>query len=478
MTMLLTLAAFAAVTALFVFLHVRKPAGSPRAARIACPRCGASLAPEARHCTACRAPLQAFELATARIVEAAPQGAGPAHALVRADLCVGCGTCVDACPEPGAIRLVDKLATVDLDRCKGHGSCAQACPVGAIAVTTGAAVQHVEVPEINPGFETNVPGLYVVGELGGRGLIKNAVNEGKLAIEDVTRRTAEEAARRVSPASEPGAYDVIIVGAGPAGLSAGLEAVRSGLRYLVLEQGTLADTIQKYPRKKLLFAEPLRVPLYGDLWIADASKEALLEVWQNVIAATGLVVTSGQRVETVERDGAIFRVRTGQGEFRGRRVVLALGRRGTPRRLGVPGEDLGHVFYEIVEMEAFAGQRVLVVGGGDSAIESALGLAHQPGTAVSLSYRGDAFERAKERNRDRIRQAADEGRVTLLMKSEVREIRRGVTAVEHAGELRLVPADAVVVRIGGEAAYPFLQRIGVRIVRKELQVPQASAHAG
>ena len=475
----LTLVAFALVTALFVGLHLRKSGRRGTATAVACPRCRTRLPAGATVCPSCRAPLQAFELATAPIVTAAPVASGPLHALVRADLCVGCGACVDVCPEPGALTLVDKVATVDLDLCKGHASCAQACPVQAIVVTAGAAAQQVEVPEVNAGFETNVPGLYVAGELGGRGLIKNAVNEGKLAIEDVARRAAAERTRAGggSPA-EGGAYDVIIVGAGPAGLSAGLEAVRSGLHYLLLEQGTLADTIRKYPRKKILFAEPLRVPLYGDLWIADASKESLLEVWQNVIAQTGLVVTAGQRVESVEKSGALFHVRTPGAEFRGRRVVLALGRRGSPRKLGVPGEELGHVFYEIVEMEAFAGQRVLVVGGGDSAIESALGLARQPGTRVTLSYRGTGFERAKERTRERLEAAVAAGDVELLLGSEVREIRAGVAAVSVAGALRLVPCDAVVVRIGGEAAYPFLQRIGVRIVRREIAVPPAAAHAG
>jgi thioredoxin reductase len=220
------------------------------------------------------------------------------------------------------------------------------------------------------------------------------------------------------------------------------------------------------------------VPLYGDLWVADSSKETLLEVWKTVIARTGLQVTTGQRVETVVRDGDVFRVGTPAAEFRGRRVVLAMGRRGTPRKLGVPGEELDKVFYDIVEMEAFAGQRMLVVGGGDSAIESALGLAHQPDTPVSLSYRGDAFDRAKERNRTRLAQAIEAGSIEALLKSEVREIRRDVVVLEHQGCLRLVPNDVVVIRIGGEAAYPFLQRLGVRIVRKEVALAAPSAQAG
>ena len=228
----------------------------------------------------------------------------------------------------------------------------------------------------------------------------------------------------------------------------------------------------------MLFAEPLRVPLYGDLWVADSSKESLLEVWQTAIRHTGLQVTTRERVEEIARDGPVFRVRTTAGEHRGRRVVLAMGRRGTPRRLGVPGEDLDKVFYEIVEMEAFAGKRMLVVGGGDSAIESALGLSLQPGTTVTLSYRGDAFARAKERNRQRIAEAAGARRVTLLMPSEVREIRRDGVTLEQGGTTRILPNDAVVVRIGGEAPYPFLQRLGVNIVHKEIPFATGLEKAG
>lgn len=382
------------------------------------------------------------------------------HAIVRADVCVGCGACVPACPETGAIRMEGKLAVVDAKRCAGHGRCADACPVGGILLATGA-VHRVEVPDVRADFRTNVPGVYVVGELGGRGLIKNAINEGRLAAEGVARELGPDRPRGST-------LDVVIVGGGPAGLSAGLEAQRAGLRYVVLEQGTLADSIRRYPRHKLVLGEPLRVPLWGDLWVADATKETLLRVWESIVEGAELDVRTHHRVREVVPAAGEFVVRGEEFAVRARRVILALGRRGTPRRLGVPGEESGKVFYDIMEMEAFRGGRVLVVGGGDSALESAVGLATQPDTEVTLSYRGREFARAKERNIARLGEAEASGSLRVLRESEVTAIEPDrVRLARPEGPLEL-PNDHVIVRIGGEPPDRFLQRIGIGKVVKEL----------
>ncbi len=477
MEMWLTTLAVLLITAISMVWHVRREARRANdcgpAARRACPRCGAAIPRGAQSCPSCRVPLQAYELVLAPVAagESGVDAQGALHAMVRADVCVGCGACVSACPVPGAIRLEGKLAIVEKALCQGHGECVRACPVNGILLTTGAAVQRIEAPDLDVHFQSNVPGLYIVGELGGRGLIKNAINEGRIAVEHITSRSRRE------EGGDPRMLDVVVVGSGPAGLSAGLEALRSGLRYAVLEQGDLSDTIFRYPRHKLLLAEPVSMPMYGDLWIADASKEALLKVWRAIIERTGLEVRSGHRVSAIAPIEGGFEVEAGDEVFRTRCVVLAMGRRGNPRRLDVPGESLPKVFYDIIEMEAFAGGRVLVVGGGDSAVESAVGLATQADTEVTLSYRGDAFGRIKERNRAKIEAERARGRVNVLLKSQVREIRPECVVLDLDGQAHILPNDHVIVRIGGDPPFAFLTQLGVRIVTKEVALGSPSGSA-
>lgn len=481
MEALLTTLGFLVITVLSVALHLRQQ-GTVRGAAAAvpvgppCPRCAAPVPVGAGFCPACGVPQQIYEIVSARLTTPAdPTAPGaplkPLHAMIRADRCVGCGTCVAACPEPNALKLVGKVAIVDTALCKGHGDCVKACPVNAINLSAGAAVQEVEVPQVNACFESNLPGLYIVGELGGRGLIKNAINEGKIAVEEAVRHL--QACHPQSGEMDRDIHDLLIVGSGPAGLSAGLEAHRSQLNFVILEQGTVADSIRRYPRHKILLSEPVRVPLYGDLWVADASKETLLEVWETIIASNNLPLRTDHRVEGVGFSNGVYTVQTNQGSFRSRLVVLAMGRRGTPRQLGVPGEAMGKVFYDVVEMEAFAGHRVLVVGGGDSAVESALGLANQPKTTVHLSYRGGELSRVKARNLDKFRAAVAEGKISALFDSQVREIRESDVVLTTGGQTIHLPNDTVIIRIGGDPPLKFLERIGVRVVRKD--VPLMSA---
>jgi thioredoxin reductase len=265
----------------------------------------------------------------------------------------------------------------------------------------------------------------------------------------------------------------VIVGSGPGGLSAALEAKAAGLDCVILEQGTMADSVRKYPRHKLLLAEPVKIPLYGDLWVADAPKETLLQIWETVVRGAGLQVRTDHRVEDVTRQGALLRVEGKGFRLFGRRVILALGRRGTPRRLGVPGEESERVFYEIVEMEAFRGRHVLVVGGGDSALESAVGLSNQDGADVTLSHRGDSFDRAKERNVAKLEAAEAAGRVRVLRGSTLARIDADTVTIRTATGNETIRCDNVIVRVGGEPPTAFLERVGIRTVRKELPLEEA-----
>jgi len=224
--------------------------------------------------------------------------------------------------------------------------------------------------------------------------------------------------------------------------------------------------VAHYPRGKLVMTAPVQLPLIGRVRFRETTKEALLEFWRDVERRSGLEIRYQERLEDVQRQGDGFLVRTSRGEYRTRAVLLCIGRRGTPRKLGVPGEELPKVVYRLIDPEQYRGQRVLVVGGGDSALEAAVSIAAQPGTEVTLSYRSEAFTRAKEKNRARVEEARREGRLRLLLKSNVTAIEPECVLLEQEGRTMTLGNDAVIISAGGVLPTPFLKQIGIDVETK------------
>jgi thioredoxin reductase (NADPH) len=442
-----------------------EPARAEAIPSLPCPRCAQPTAKTAAFCQHCGAPMAMWSVQRAEI-EVSAGGAKPGRPkpVINASLCVGCGSCVHACPEQGTLEVISgKAILAHPDRCVGHTDCASACPTSAITMAIDGALQRVRVPLVKENFETNVPGIFIAGELGGMGLIKTAINEGRLAVDHIRARLGKEA-----PAGGD-IYDLAIVGGGPAGLSASLTAQQHGLRYLTLEQGEIASTIRQYPRQKFLMAEPIDIPLYGSLYVADTTKEALLAVWESIIANTGVQIRTNEKVEGIRRNGVAFHVQTPRGEYRARYIVLSIGKRGTPRRLGVPGEDSCKVAYRLIEAGDYQGKNILVVGGGDSALEAALALSRNGSNRVTLCHRGAHFSRTRERNRQAIDTAHADGRVEVLFNTTVSRIVPDSVILDGAGETRSCPNDLVFILAGGESPHDFLQKAGVQIVERVLR---------
>jgi len=257
------------------------------------------------------------------------------------------------------------------------------------------------------------------------------------------------------------------VGCGPAGISAGLSAIQHELRYKILEQeDSLGGAVYHYPRQKIAMTAPVELALIGKVRFGEVQKEKLLEFWLDVVKKTGLKVSFRERMESIEKTGDSFVVRTNRASYTARTVLLSMGRRGTPRKLEVPGEELPKVMYRLADPAQFQGQAVLVVGGGDSALEAAIALSQERDTDVILSYRSAAFSRVKEKNRLLLEQQQKAGRLRVMLNSNVMSIREDEVEIEQDGKARRYRNDVVIVCAGGLLPTPLLQKIGIRFDTK------------
>lgn len=381
------------------------------------------------------------------------------HPHIDTAWCLGCGSCTSVCPEGDVLAMVGgKAAIVNGHKCIGHALCADACPVGAITMVLASPAMAADMPRLTPEYETSLENLFIVGELGGLALIKNAVNQGRDCVDTIAARLTT----RGTDQTPSDVFDVLIVGAGPAGISASLRAIEHKLNYITLERDEVGGTVAKYPRQKLVMTSPVEFPMYGKFKKTELSKEALLAFWDVVLNRTDFNVRTGEKVEDIKKgaDG-ILTIVTANNQYRAHAVVLALGRTGTPRKLGAKGEELSKVMYRLIEADHYVNKQILVVGGGDSAVEAAMGLAFQVGNKVTVSYRQAAFGRIKERNAKRIEESMHKGKVNVLFNSNPVEFTESSVVIDVSGTRQEIPNDFVWIFAGGTPPNDFLKKIGV-----------------
>ncbi|MBK8778378.1 MAG: NAD(P)-binding domain-containing protein [Saprospiraceae bacterium] len=329
------------------------------------------------------------------------------HPVINPDNCIQSGACVTACPEHDVIGIKDGIATiVNASSCIGHGACFHACPVQAISLVIGTEKRGVDLPHVNQNFETNVPGLYLASK-------------------------------------------------------------KHGLKFLTLDQNTVGGTVYSFPRSKIVMTAPMDLPLFGKIKLFETSKDQLIDLWGNVLSSNDIVIRENTKVESIEKKSDGFYIKVSDGTvFTSSHVLLAIGRRGSPRKLNVQGEEREKVAYRLLEPELIEGKNILVVGGGDSAIESALLLADQ--NTVTLSYRSATFNRLKVKNNQKIQEAIQSGLVDVRFNSNVLSINSSDVEIEDSNSkvVDKIKNDQVYIFAGGELPTQFLEKIGVEITKR------------
>ena len=380
------------------------------------------------------------------------------------DRCVGCDACVAVCPTNVLDLINNKSRVLRFQDCIQCEQCMWVCPTDALVMyPEGGTPPPIQMPEISEHFETAIPGQYLIGEVAGKPLVKNAANLGRAVVEHMLSQGG----------LQPGGggadvVDVAIVGSGPGGLSAALTCIRRGLSYVVLEkEQCIASTVSRYPKGKWVMAEPYDVRNLSFLPVFDSSKEQMVPIWEEVVAKSSMNLKRGEPVEGVEKgaDG-LFQLRTTVAQYRAQRVVLGIGTRGKPRTLGVPGENLPKVMSLLEDPDNHRGQAVLVVGGGDSALEAAMALA-DAGARVVMSYRGKNFSRAQKKNQAAIESYESQKRIKVLLQSGAVQFTEDTVTIKLSdGQSKSYPNQAAFVLIGAEPPVAWLEKVGVNVVER------------